>query len=140
MPLAYQTHYVLWNTILSFGQLEKLMDRLAVLHNDRSIPKENKSWLTASSVYSTINSTDWIGVKWDHWWLIKRTYKSNKKAESPSSSDNGIRRFLFFCYTRSIFDEQTSSYGWKKKKKSTVANSEYEKGCAEITAIRRIAW
>lgn len=27
----------------------------------------------------------------------------------------------------------------KKKKKSTVANSEYEKGCAEITAIRRIA-
>lgn len=139
MPLAYQTHYVLWNTILSFGQLEKLMDRLAVLHNDRSTPKENKSWLTASSVYSTINSTDWIGVKWDHWWLIKKTYKSNKKAESPQLFRQRNQEIPFFLLHKVNF-WWTDLQLRMKKKKSTVANSEYEKGCAEITAICRTAW
>jgi len=43
MSLNHTPHYVLWNIILSLGQMEKLTDRLGGLCNGESNPKENKS-------------------------------------------------------------------------------------------------
>lgn len=134
MSLNHTPHYVLWNIILSLGQLEKLTDGLGGLYNGESNPKENKSWRKASSISSPINSRDWTGVKWDCWWLTKRPcnlrlYKSKKNAVLSSFSDK-IRRYLFFFLKGLLCKVNfcwTNFEVWRKRERA-LAGSVYEKG------------